>query len=393
MSCNAVPVALFVEDEWLLRLIAVEVVEEAGFFAVEAANADEAIIVLESRADIAVIFTEVDMPGTMDGLKLSHAVRLRWPRIKIIVVSGKTRLNDADLPSETRFFSKPYSVPGMISELRSLVAPPSSQKAHPAPPDEKCPSGAVISFLTEERSLIVKLAFATFLSAAFIAPCNADCQIADAGLEEAILQNPRLRGPANSQSVRDLRSLRDAAFTLREYGRHDDCERLLANIRELIAGPPMGSLGDNDEDEAEKQTSAREPKVQRGAALGTRGKKDAKPLIQISELAPGLRSDEIVGAEVRSSDDKIVGEVRNIVFGTKDGRDYVIVASGGFFTAGKDSLVVPLKLMKVSQDRSSFYLLVTKEAVTAIPVMADQEYNWLTDEKWRARNDQLFMQP
>jgi hypothetical protein len=240
--------------------------------------------------------------------------------------------------------------------------------------------------------LIVKLAFAAFLSAASIAQCNAECQIADAGLEEAVLQNPRLRGPANSQSVRDLRSLRDAAFTLRAYGRHDDCERLLANIRELIAGPPMGSLGDNDEDEAEKQTSAREPKVQRGAILGTRGRKNAKPLMEISNLAPSLRSDEIVGAEVRSSDDKIVGEVRNIVFGSKDGRDYVIVASGGFFTAGKDSIVVPLKLLQISQERSSFYLLVSKEAVKAIPVMPDQNYNWLADEKWRAHNDQLFKQ-
>ena len=70
----------------------------------------------------------------------------------------------------------------------------------------------------------------------------------------------------------------------------------------------------------------------------------------------------------------------------------MIVASGGFFTAGKDSVVVPLKLLKVSQDRSSFYLLVTKEAVKAIPVMPDQDYSWLTDEKWRAHNDQLFKQ-
>src|SRR6476659_5816785 len=223
-----------------------------------------------------------------------------------------------------------------------------------------------------------------------VSAARAECQIADAKLEEAILNKPQLRGVANRQAVRDLRSLRDAAFTLRSYGRHDDCERLLANIRELIAGPPMGSLGDNDEDEAEKQTSAREPKVQRGAAVGTRGKKDAKPLMEISNLAPSLRSDEIVGAEVRSSDDKIVGEVRNIVFGSKDGRDYVIVASGGFFTAGKDSVVVPLKLLKVSQDRSSFYLLVTKEALKAVPVMPDQDYNWLKDEKWRADNDQLF---
>ncbi len=80
------------------------------------------------------------------------------------------------------------------------------------------------------------------------------------------------------------------------------------------------------------------------------------------------------------------------MFGTKDGRDYLIVASGGFFTAGKDSVVVPLKLLKVSQDRSSFYLLVTKEAVKAVPVMPDQDYNWLKDEKWRAHNDQLFKQ-
>lgn len=91
----------------------------------------------------------------------------------------------------------------------------------------------------------------------------------------------------------------------------------------------MSNLGDNDEEEAEKQTAAREPKVKRGAQLGRRNEKDAKPLISIAELAPGLRADEIIGAEVRSSDDKIVGEVRNIVFGTKDRRDYAIVASGG----------------------------------------------------------------
>ena len=105
------------------------------------------------------------------------------------------------------------------------------------------------------------------LSALGVTRAMADCQIADAKLEQAILQKPELRGPANRQSVRDLRSLRDAAFTLWSYGRHADCERLLANIRELIAGPAMGSLGDNDEDEAEEQMAAREPKVQRGAAL------------------------------------------------------------------------------------------------------------------------------
>ena len=103
------------------------------------------------------------------------------------------------------------------------------------------------------------------LSALGVTRAMADCQIADAKLEQAILQKPELRGPANRQSVRDLRSLRDAAFTLWSYGRHADCERLLANIRELVAGPAMNTLGDTDEDEAEKQMAAREPKVQRGA--------------------------------------------------------------------------------------------------------------------------------
>ena len=232
-----------------------------------------------------------------------------------------------------------------------------------------------------------------FLGALGVTPAMAECQIADAKLEEAILQKPELRGPAHRQSVRDLRSLRDAAFTLWSYGRHADCERLLANIRELIAGPAMASLGDNDEEEAEKQIAAREPKVQRGAARGRRDEKGAKPLVAIDELAPGLRADEIMGAEVRSSDDKIIGEVRNIVFGTRDRRDYAIVASGGFFTPGKDSIVVPIRFLKVSPERDSFFLSMSEAQVKAVPLMPDQDYKWLSDEAWRTRNDVLFARP
>lgn len=234
---------------------------------------------------------------------------------------------------------------------------------------------------------------ATMFSAVGMTQALAECELADARLEEAIQDNPRFRGPANSQSVRDLRSLRDAALTLRSYGRHDDCERLLANIRELIAGPPMGSLGDNDEEQADIQNAAREPKVRHGAPLGSRDKKGAKPLIRIDQLTPGLRTDQMIGAEVRSADDKIVGEVRNIVFGTKDGRDYAIVASGGFFTTGKDSIVVPIKSLMVTQDRSSFFLPINKDVMQAVPLMPDQDYNWLADQAWRDRNDAFFANP
>ncbi len=105
-----------------------------------------------------------------------------------------------------------------------------------------------------------KLILAVALLAAFGGtPVRADCQIGDAKLEEAILQNPKLRGPGNRQNVYHLRVLRDAALVLWSYGRHEDCERLIANIRELVSGPPMGGLGNNDEEDAEKQIGAREP--------------------------------------------------------------------------------------------------------------------------------------
>jgi hypothetical protein len=235
------------------------------------------------------------------------------------------------------------------------------------------------------------LLVAALLGTVGLTSAMAECQIADAKLEEAILHNPQLRGSRNRQAVRDLRSLRDAAFTLRSYGRHDDCERLVANIRELIAGPNMGTLGDNDEEEAIKQMDAREPKVRPGTARGQRGDKSAKPLVRIDELAPGLRADEIIGTEVRSSDDKIVGEVRNIIFGSKDRKDYAIVASGGFFKPGKDSIVVPIQSLKVSQERESFFLPISKDAMKSVPLMPDQDYRWLSDQKWRARNDAIFL--
>ena len=89
--------------------------EEAGFEVIEAANADEAIAILESRRDIRVVFTDIHMPGSMDGLRLAHAVRDRWPPIEIIVTSGRERVGACDLPAGGRFFAKPYD-PGVIRD-------------------------------------------------------------------------------------------------------------------------------------------------------------------------------------------------------------------------------------------------------------------------------------
>ncbi len=120
-SGKSPPVVLVVEDEPLLRMLAVEVVEAAGFVALEAGNADEAVALLEARSDISLLFTDIDMPGSMDGLKLAHAVRGRWPPIKILLVSGHVRLQPFELPSSSRFVGKPYRAAAMVEELRSLV--------------------------------------------------------------------------------------------------------------------------------------------------------------------------------------------------------------------------------------------------------------------------------
>src|ERR1700745_1732845 len=114
-------VVLIVEDEFLLRMNAVEMIEAAGFEAVEAANADEAIDILESRRDITVVFTDIQMPGSMDGLKLARAVRGRWPPIKIIATSGHVHLDEADLPEGGRFLPKPYSPSQVTGVLRELI--------------------------------------------------------------------------------------------------------------------------------------------------------------------------------------------------------------------------------------------------------------------------------
>jgi two-component system, response regulator PdtaR len=117
-NSTKIPAVLIVEDEPLVRLGAVKMIEEAGFLVIEAANADEAIRILESRTDIRAVFTDINMPGSMDGLKLAHAVRNRWPPIKIIVTSGRDQLTEQDLPEGGRFFAKPYDPIEITDTLR-----------------------------------------------------------------------------------------------------------------------------------------------------------------------------------------------------------------------------------------------------------------------------------
>jgi two-component system, response regulator PdtaR len=114
------PVVLIVEDEFLIRMDAVDMIRSAGFDVLEAENADGAIVILESRSDITVVFTDVQMPGSMDGLKLAAAIRGRWPPIKIVATSGLLMVSEDDLPPGSRFLPKPYSEPQIVAALHEL---------------------------------------------------------------------------------------------------------------------------------------------------------------------------------------------------------------------------------------------------------------------------------
>ena len=120
-SASRRPVVLLVEDEQLLRMDAVEMISSAGFDVVEAANADDAIEILEVRRDIVVVFTDIQMPGSMDGLKLARAVRGRWPPIKIVATSRLVDVGEKDLPEGGRFLAKPYSPDELAGVLHDLI--------------------------------------------------------------------------------------------------------------------------------------------------------------------------------------------------------------------------------------------------------------------------------
>jgi len=115
------PVILVVEDEMLLRMRAVDMVEDAGYVPVEAVDADEALTILKSRSDIALLFTDVQMPGSMNGLQLALAVHESWPGIKIILASGQLKLPTSDIPENSRFFGKPLDSSEMISEIQQML--------------------------------------------------------------------------------------------------------------------------------------------------------------------------------------------------------------------------------------------------------------------------------
>ncbi|GBD48373.1 response regulator [Methylopila sp. Yamaguchi] len=130
---------LVVEDEPLIRMAAVDMIQDAGLKVHSAANAAAAIALLERTPDVTLLFTDVHMPGTMDGIALAEVVHRRWPHVKLIVASAHHVVRNEDLPDDGRFIEKPYYPSVIRAAIKDVLTSPPSPVA----------SRAELSFLDE----------------------------------------------------------------------------------------------------------------------------------------------------------------------------------------------------------------------------------------------------
>jgi len=115
------PLVLVVEDEPFVRMIATEGLEDAGFKVIEAATADDALMILNARDDVGVLFTDVNMPGTVNGVELARMVHERWPQLRIIITSGRDRPRREDIPDDGCFVAKPYRPGEVVHVIEQLI--------------------------------------------------------------------------------------------------------------------------------------------------------------------------------------------------------------------------------------------------------------------------------
>jgi two-component system, response regulator PdtaR len=115
------PLILVVEDQEILRLYAADLLEEHGFRVVEAQNAAAALKVLETRNDVRLLFTDIQMPGALDGMDLAREVHQRWPRVLLVITSGQKKPTEAEIPDHGRFVAKPYRAAELLGQVDDMI--------------------------------------------------------------------------------------------------------------------------------------------------------------------------------------------------------------------------------------------------------------------------------
>ncbi len=114
-------IVLVVEDDDYVRMLAIDILEDEGFTVLAVATADEAWLILERRGDVGVLFTDINMPGNMDGLTLATRVAERWPHIRLVLTSGRSGLSNYEVPDDGQFIQKPYRQSQLLSAIANAA--------------------------------------------------------------------------------------------------------------------------------------------------------------------------------------------------------------------------------------------------------------------------------
>ena len=112
---------LVVDDQAMIRMFGADMIADAGYTVIEAKNADEALRILEEAEDISLLFSDIDMPGSMDGLELAELVHKRWPDMRLLLTSGAHRLSNDDVPDDGRFLPKSYGPDAVVETIKDLL--------------------------------------------------------------------------------------------------------------------------------------------------------------------------------------------------------------------------------------------------------------------------------
>jgi CheY-like chemotaxis protein len=120
-DAHSKPAILVVDDEAILRFHAADLLEENGYAVVEAPDAEAALKTLEQRPDVQLLFTDIQMPGPIDGMELARLVHERWPHILLVITSGRQQPSKAEIPDDGRFIAKPYRARELLGQVNEML--------------------------------------------------------------------------------------------------------------------------------------------------------------------------------------------------------------------------------------------------------------------------------
>jgi len=205
-------------------------------------------------------------------------------------------------------------------------------------------------------------------------PAWADCTEELNEFDKKLTSNDEYRASMSSRMRADLRQLRDSAILLQQAGQEDACEEVVAAIKDIIENPretaeATPAYGDWNTAEMERLKSAQ----------------------SLDQLAGRMRAEEIIGSDIRNLKNEDLGEIEDILLATdRDETSYAIVSHGGFLGLGEKQIAVPMRTLKVTEDKDVFVLDISEEQLEGAPSFERGKFDEIADDAWRNKNDEYF---